>query len=308
MLKPVPKPRIEVVIVAFNSEGVLAQCLEALPAAAGDCVIRVTVVDNASDTDVSSIVAKANSNAMVMRLPKNTGYAAGNNVAIRRVLAAGADPGAILILNPDVCLPPRSLERLLCSLNSAANCGAISPDVSDGAGVRFARMRPLWGLAARNPVNSKGAVSVDRLPGCCMLVRPAVFRRVGLFDEAYFLYWEEIDLCVRARKAGYELLMARDVTVLHGGDGDGLLKKHRAYYMWRNQVRFSLKNYGLAGGLIFLARRFLLANPREIVRYLARGQKSLALSGLAGLWAGVRGEVGPGRSRFAAPERAPGHQ
>ena len=66
-------------------------------------------------------------------MPKNTGYAAGNNVAIRRVLAAGADPGAILILNPDVCLPPRSLERLLCSLNSAglyldsaSNCARIT--------------------------------------------------------------------------------------------------------------------------------------------------------------------------------------
>jgi len=135
-----------------------------------------------------------------------------------------------------------------------------------------------------------------------MLICTEALVRVGLFDEKYFLYWEEIDLCVRLRRANYELLIADDVAAVHHGADAGCLKRHRTYYMWRNQIHFSFRNYGAFLGFLFLVRRLLVANAREVFRYLRRGRTELVLAGLAGLWAGLRGERGPSVSRFALPE------
>jgi GT2 family glycosyltransferase len=119
----------------------------------------------------------------------------------------------------------------------------------------------------------------------------------GLFDEDYFLYWEEIDLCARVRRAGYDLLIATEVTVVHGGDGD--LKSHRAYYLWRNQVLFSFRRLGPVAGTAFLLRRLLVGNVRESITYISRGRWDLLAAAVSGLWAGLRGEVGRSTSRFA---------
>ena len=120
-----------------------------------------------------------------------------------------------------------------------------------------------------------------------MLIRTEALVRVGLFGcEKYFLYWEEIDLCIRLRRANYELLIAEDVTAVHHGAGNGTLKRHRTYYMWRNQIYFSFKNYGLFLGFLFVVRRLVVADAREVFRYLRRGRTELILARLAGLWAG----------------------
>ena len=240
-----------------------------------------------------------------MRQSENSGYAGGNNAGIRTVLGIlGRGPSAILVLNPDVLLPPGSIEKLFDHLMNSPGSGAISPRVVDSTGDRGTpRFRSLWGV----PMGSNAAevVSLDRLPGCCILARPAVFEHAGWFDESYFLYWEEIDWCVRMRRAGYELLVARDLRVIHHGDLNRGMKSHRIFYMWRNQVRFGMKNYGPLLGSVFLLRR-LGANFREAAAYVANGRPGLVLAGLAGLWAGLRGESGRSSSRFAVPESSAG--
>lgn len=134
-----------------------------------------------------------------------------------------------------------------------------------------------------------------------MLICTEALVRVGLFDEKYFLYWEEVDLCFRLRQANFDLLIAGNVRAVHHGEEEGSLKRHRTYYMWRNQIYFSFKNYGPFLGFLFVARRLLVADAREAFRYLRRGRTELILAGLAGLWDGLRGELGPSGSRFALP-------
>jgi len=293
---------VDVIIVASNSEEVIGPCLETLQSAAGDCVLRVTVVDNASAADISPYIAGTGVPVTVLRRPKNLGYAAGNNAAIRAILdSSNPEPSAILILNPDVRLSPRSIERLLRFLNETPSCGAISPTTPQ----RGHATRSLWGWPIAQPRGDGSLARTDRLPGFCMLVRPEVFRRVGLFDETYFLYWEEVDFCLRARKAGFDLLIARFVPVTHGAEKETRPKTHRTYYMWRNQFPFAMKNFGRIEGMVFLARRLLVANLLEILRSLVRGEFRHIGCGFAGLAAGFRQESGPSPSRFAAVDLGP---
>jgi GT2 family glycosyltransferase len=295
------QPDVEAIVVAFNSEPSITECLQALPAAAGNLRLRVTVVDNASTVQVAFAGEPLGLGTRVIRQPKNLGYAAGNNAGILSILGQGSSPEAILVLNPDVILPAGSIEELLGHLRRSPRCGAVSPWVTASAGDRGApRSRSLWGFPMGGPDSSE-LMPVDRLPGCCMLARPEVFERGGWFDENYFLYWEEIDWCVRMRRAGYALLIARDVQVVHLGDRRPGLKRHRIFYMWRNQVRFGMKNFGPVLGPAFLLRR-LFANFREVVAFVAHRRPALVLAGLAGLWAGLRGEAGRSTSRFAVPD------
>ena len=200
-------------------------------------------------------------------------------------------------------LLPSAISELYAVLQETS-CGAVSPRIGDRSGAsQETPRRTLWGWPLR-PFRSDGRLltRVDRLPGSCMLISTEALVCVGLFDERYFLYWEEIDLCCRLRRANQKLLIAGNVAAVHQGAEKPRLKRHRTYYTWRNQIYFSFKNYGPFLGALFVARRVLIADMREVWQYLQSGKKELVLAGLAGLWAGLRGEQGPSVSRFALPE------
>jgi hypothetical protein len=299
-------PSVEVIMVAFNNGASLASCLAALRAAGKGLNLSVTVIDNCSRENIDSIIRNSGISADIVRSEANLGYGGGNNIGIRRALGKTPPPSAILVLNPDVELRSGAISEL-CRVLQETHCGAVSPQMSDPPGAnQETPSRSLWGRRARS-IRSGGRplTSVDRLPGSCILISTEALKRVGLFDEKYFLYWEEIDLCVRLRRAKYDLLIAEDVAAVHHGAGEGCLKRHRAYYMWRNQIYFSFKNYGPFLGFLFVARRVFVADAREVIRYVKQGRSELVLAGLAGLWAGLRGESGPSVSRFALPESSP---
>jgi GT2 family glycosyltransferase len=139
-----------------------------------------------------------------------------------------------------------------------------------------------------------------------MLVRSSVFETVGGFDESYFLYWEEIDLCRRARRAGFQLAVCSTIEAVHRpGEPAGTAgeRAHRIYYMWRNQFRFAFKSWG-AAGILFLIRR-AATMLRETLRYVRAGRVDLLQAGWHGLAAGIRGERGRSHHPCADPDRAP---
>jgi len=291
---------VEVILVVTTEADPLASCLALLPAAGEGVNLSVTVVDNCSSEDIRAALRGARVSANVLRTSAVLGFGGANNVGIQHAMQKNPPPDALLVLNPDVELPPGSI-RILCGVLKDMGCGAVSPVTGDKLGGNLeAPLRTLWGRRLP-PVHGRGwqLMEVDRLPGCCMLISSESLRKIGLFDEQYFLYWEEIDLCIRLRMANYDLLIAREVSAIHLGAGQGRLKLHRAYYMWRNQIYFAMKNYGPLLGSLFLARRLLISNVREVFTYLRRGRAELILAGLAGLCAGFCGEVGHSTSRFA---------
>jgi N-acetylglucosaminyl-diphospho-decaprenol L-rhamnosyltransferase len=298
---------VKAVVVTYNSADCIAGCLNSLKSASVQANLSVTIIDNASADDTLGVICttlnRSDERVEVIRNPENLGYARGNNLAIQSILSEGRNYAAVLILNPDVTLAPGALDRLLAVFHSSTNIGAVSPRLSDSGEspdgpVRF---KSLWGWPTRKKfLDYEDVIEVDRLHGGCLLVKPDLFKEVGVFDESYFLYWEEIDLCQRARKAGFKLLLCNGVVVAHHGDSRAAQDRpHRVYYMWRNQFYFAFKSFGKVGGAIFLARRLLFSNVKEIFLFLWARRWDLIAAGCDGILAGLAGEKGRSSNRFA---------
>lgn len=288
---------IKVVIVTYNSAGEIAACLDALTLSTVRYALDVTVVDNGSSDDTLAILRERY--PAVHAIPsRNGGFAHGCNLGVREALDSGLHYDAIMFLNPDAILPSGAVDRLMAVLDRVPDAVGISPhEVIDPNDRRKPRM--LLGAPMRSlPMAGQDVSDSDRLHGCCMLLRPKVFREIGLLDEDYFLYWEELDFSARIRAAGHRLLILHDVLVYHRCGAEE--RPHRIYYMWRNQFRFARRNFAGGRRALFLGRK-VLSQTLELLSFIRTGRWDLALAALAGLTAGLRGETGRGLSRHAVP-------
>lgn len=289
---------IKVVIVTYNSEDQIVECLDALPFSSERYLFDIIVVDNESTDKTVQKLDNFYPSVHVIA-STNLGYAHGNNLGVQEALKSGQQYKAILILNPDATLPARSIDGLADALFSSQEIGGVSPHIVERAGEKYHKHKTLFGLPMSDkPLTGRNAVISDRLNGCCMLLRPEVFQKIGLIDEQYFLYWEELDYGLRAIAAGFKLLLCCDVFVYHRYGSQE--RQHRIYYMWRNQFRFAKKNYRPFFRLIFLARRFL-TSLKELVIFVKIRRFDLVGAAMAGLAAGLRGETGKSSNRYAAP-------
>jgi len=227
-------PQISVVIVNYNSGSALASTLGSLADGLAGLRWEAVVVDNAS-TDGSERPAEARPNVRLVRHPANAGFAAGVNIGT----AVSAAP-FLLVLNPD-CRLQSGIGGLLDELQRHPACGVIGPAILDTSGTlqESARGNPdmLTGLFGRTSLLSRvfpdsrharrnlragvlvdapgSSQPVDWVSGACMLVRRSALASVGGFDEGYFLYWEDADLCRRLRNAGWETRYSKIAVVTH---------------------------------------------------------------------------------------------
>lgn len=196
--------------------------------------VRVLIVENGTGT--------AASGADRLRLPENRGFAGGMNAGLERLLAEGCD--RILLLNNDAVLDPGCLQSLATALDDPA-LGAVGPVIlraSDGRvesrglsvdlGTGRVRMEGQGEAAAERG----GLVSADALSGAVMMLSRAALERIGLLDERYFFSFEDVDWCVRARRAGFEVAVVLDARARHGGSRTIGASPARLYYSARNHV------------------------------------------------------------------------
>jgi GT2 family glycosyltransferase len=166
---------------------------------------------------------------VVIANPANLGYAGGNNPGIRLALgSAGFD--FVWILNNDVCVQPEALARLLGCAQARPEAGVFGATILKAGTTRLecaggCRYNPLTtilapalaGMPLDQALQTPAQPRLDYISGAAMLVRSAVFRQVGLLNEDYFLYNEELDLCRRATAAGFDLAWCREAVVSHAG-------------------------------------------------------------------------------------------
>jgi N-acetylglucosaminyl-diphospho-decaprenol L-rhamnosyltransferase len=220
---------LTIVIVSFNAREDLARCLASLRAAPPAIAHEIVVVDNAS-SDGSAEAAASTPGVRVMPLPANVGFAAANNAAIRAT--AGE---LILLLNSDTLVPPGAVDGLVAALRASPDAAAAGPRLVDAAGqpeLSFGDMvSPLaeWRQkrigaalergepAAREALEARTRVrrDVDWISGACLLVRRADAEAVGLLDERFFMYLEDVDFCAALRARGRRVLFTPDVTITH---------------------------------------------------------------------------------------------
>ncbi len=221
-------PRVTLVVVTYNSADVVGDCLASIELHAPGA--RVIVVDNAS-TDASADAAlAAGSFVTLIRSEENEGFSKANNRALRTVETEFA-----LILNPDARLTSSTVPQLLAAFDRLPAAAALGPKTVHEDGRPQVSFGPDLSLAVeyRQRKLVKGVKSgearaleelrvasaeereVDWISGSCMLLRMAAAREAGFFDERYFLYEEDADLCLRLRKAGGKVMFIPQAVVIH---------------------------------------------------------------------------------------------
>ena len=254
-----PGPALDVSIVSYRCEELLRDCLRSLRDNPPAGEMTVHVVDNASQDGTAEMVAREFPDVRLTVCEQNLGFSAANNIAIR----AGSAP-YVLILNPDTRITPGSLDRLLEVMESRPEVGMAGPrlELNDGSFDHAAKRSfptPVSALAHFSGVGRKresGALAAYRAPdvesgpvdavnGAFMLTRRATLDEVGLFDEGFWMYMEDLDLCYRLDQAGWVTWYEPDVTVMHVKAGtSGKLRSfrlNRAFHY--GMYRFYRKHY-----------------------------------------------------------------
>ncbi len=230
--------RIAVVIVNYNTCELLRACLQSIPAGLTTGACDVWVVDNGSSDDSVTMVQTQFPAVHCIVSNHNGGFSYANNLALRQILANDDAPPYTMILNPDTVVTPGAFERLVAYLHEHRDVGAVGPQLvlPDGTldlacrrsfpspEVSFWRMTGLSRLLPHHPrfgrynmtyVDAGQTIDVDALVGACMLMPTAVIREVGLLDETYFMYGEDLDWCYRIKMYGWRIVYVADAIVHH---------------------------------------------------------------------------------------------
>ena len=242
-------PTLAIVILNYNRADLLADCLESIYAIPTRCALAVWVVDNASSDGSSALVRARFPQAHLIVSPINGGYANGNNLALRELLqiadcrlqtseSQSAIPDYTMLLNNDTIVPPGALDGLVDYLEQHPEVGAVGPRLvlPDGSldlacrrsfptpEVAFYRIIGLAKLFPHSPrfgrynmtyLDEHLETEVDALVGACMLVRSSVIREVGLLDETFFMYGEDLDWAYRIKQYGWRIVYYPTVTIHH---------------------------------------------------------------------------------------------
>jgi GT2 family glycosyltransferase len=274
-----PSPLVFVVVLNWNRWVVTERCVAALAEIEYEPK-RVIVVDNGSDGPPSAADALALGADEFLQTGANLGYAGGNNVGLRRAIAAGAQ--FVWILNNDTVAAPGSLAQLVAAATDNPSVGVLTTNVRAVDGrlehdVAFSgsgQDAPWDYFGDGRPVVCEGcssgfhATTVVRGPS--LFFRIAALEEVGLFDEGYFHYYEEVDLVERLRRAGWTSGLACRAVVSHA-KGTTLASQtgQSIYYLFRNYLRFRQKLYGES------LLKGLARHPVRLPRYLVAARHTL---------------------------------
>ena len=261
--------RLSIIIVSYNAADDLERCLASLEAAP-PAASEIVVVDNAS-TDRSREVAAAHPGVRLLPLASNVGFSAGNNAGIRATAAE-----LILLLNSDTIVPPGAIDRLVAVLDAHPEAAVVGPRLRDGHGrpeLSFGRMLgPIVEWRRRRLARALGRVDAgawrqveqltgreqrpDWVTGACLLVRRADAEAVGLLDERFWMYTEDVDFCASIRARGRAVLFtpACEVVHLRGRSAASAPRATRALYE-RSHVAFYEKHRPALAPLVRLYHR-----------------------------------------------------
>ena len=275
MAEDTPTPDVTIVIVSFNTASLTRQCLEKVQAYKGGLRCEIIVVDNASHDGSADMVASEFPQVRLIRLSVNRGFAGGNNPGIRA--AAGK---YILLLNSDAFIEPGVIENAITYMEAHPGIGVLGCKLTnpDGSLQPSARMMPgplnkflhISGLSSRFPRSRFfGRVdlswwdhatphSVGWVVGAFFMIRRVVVEQIGGLDERYFLYFEEIDFCRTARRAGWDVVFYPGARVVHlGGQSSAGTSERRSAsgsqltgIRITSELRYFRKWSGPAGALL----------------------------------------------------------
>ena len=287
------KASVVAVVVAHDSAKWLPQCIAALVRD-----VPVVVIDNASSD--GSVACAQGAGAHVILNAQNEGYGRANNQGVRAAKMAEW----CLVINPDAVVDRDCLSILLEAARQHPNAAVLAPRLVEPDGRNFVHSQSVLSDAASTHAQAEDKPDDDQLvpfvSGACFLVKRSAFLSVGGFDERIFLFYEDDDLCLRLREAGFELLLVGDAVARHArgtstAPGPGHIFRNRWHQAWsrsyvcrKHGVRDDGRMVLIRNGLKLIAVLPTL-NRRRIERYAGSA---------AGAWARLRNRSALERERL----------
>ncbi|MBP7829159.1 MAG: glycosyltransferase family 2 protein [Kiritimatiellae bacterium] len=296
-------PLVCAVVINWNRPRETAECLRSLVRQTHRA-LAVVVVDNGSEDDSAERIGREFPGVELLRNPVNRGFGAAANQGIARARALGASH--VFLLNNDATVTPDTIERLL-ETASRPGVGAVAPLVLfPGAGER------IWSAGARRNRTTLGNMDTrhgrpwraawprllarDYLYGCALLMDLRALAAAGVFDERFFMYFEDMDLCLRFQAAGFSLWVDSAGCARHAGaassGGRGTVMER--YWSARSSVLFFRKNARGAQWLAIVPWR-LFSAARIMACLVLAGRPRAAAAYVRGLRDGFRAKGPPGR-------------
>jgi N-acetylglucosaminyl-diphospho-decaprenol L-rhamnosyltransferase len=253
--------QVTIVCVTYKSHPVidsLGKTLRAFP--------NVVVVDNASGDGTVAALRVGVPHATVIERARNGGFGTGNNEAMRHVKTPFA-----LMLNPDCDIDADALQCLIDTLHRYPTAGIVAPQSWRNAHTPQMSFRPaFFETKPKGPYQVPDGTCCARwLHGCCLLVRTEAFNHIGGFDEQFFLYYEDDDLCLRMQKSGFECLFEPAAQARHMGGASSTpsIKTHfKKHFHYARSRHLAIRKYlGAGPGGRYLAKTALVALPATLV-------------------------------------------
>lgn len=262
--------KVGVIILNFRVKEETLNCLKSVKASSYES-LQVFVIDNNSGDNLEKELPD---DVIFIQSNKNLGYTGGNNLGIKRALDLGVD--SVFIINPDLILLKDTITNLVDGLNLGADI--VGPKIY------FPRSKKIWYAGGEfDKLNilgkHRGVDEIDKgqfneteetdfVTGAAILIKKKVFDTIGLFDERFFLYYEDSDFCFRAKKAGFKIMYIPRALAYHeNARSTGLGSPLQDYYITRNRLLFAFKH---------LPFRTKFALIRETLRNLANPTRRLA--------------------------------
>jgi GT2 family glycosyltransferase len=275
---------LSVVIVSWNTHALLAECLASLYASPPQGKFEVWVVDNASKDDSVAMVRSRFSQVCVIENRENVGFAQANNQAIER--CAGR---YVLLLNPDTTVRPDALETLIQFMDAHPEAGAAGSRLLNSDGTLQPSCHPMptlsrevWRLFHLDAIYPFATYHMHKwdddkprkvgvLQGASLILRDQALEEIGLLDETYFMYSEEVDICYRLQKNGWRLYWVPQSQVVHyGGQSTQQVADEMFLQLYQSKLLFFRKHYGDRAGTFYKLILLVASLARLSIVPLAR--------------------------------------
>lgn len=267
--------KLSISIVNYNSGDYLTRCLESIEKVRGEADLKVYILDNASTDDSFEKAKKKFKDTIFIKSDENLGFSKGQNIILRKV-----ETEYILILNPDCEILEGTIKYMLKFMEENEDIGAASclVEKEDGsidwashrgfptpmASFKYYFLKDDFFYHLRDK-NMTKTHEVDAIVGAFFLTRKSVLEKVGLFDEKFFMYGEDIDLCFRIKEKGFKVMYVPEVKILHHKGVSSGLKKHTQHVTTAtSQSRLKAFNAFYEAMKIFYKKHYEKKYPRII--------------------------------------------
>jgi GT2 family glycosyltransferase len=236
--------KVFILILNYNRPKDTIQCLDHLHSSNLPTGTEIVIIDNSESTRSSQILKKQFPKIKLIKTKQNLGFAYGNNIGIRYALKNQASH--IMIINPDVTVPKSFLKPLLETFKQRPKAGLVAPvhqhqqnkQTFYGLGGSVN-----WHTTKCEHINTKGlkisnSTKYEFVSFACVLIKREVFEKVGLLNEQYFMYLEDVDFCLTAGKAGFASYIEPQVKIKHNTSASFSIPTQKLIISFKSQLKF----------------------------------------------------------------------